>query len=48
MIVHKRSGHELEDRDHYGEMLETIDKRLRGEQTISGLPSDTTDKTQET
>jgi len=34
MIVHKRSSFELEDRDHYGKMLETIDKRLGCEPTV--------------
>lgn len=39
MIVHQRSRFELEDRDHYGQMLETIDEQLRSEQTISGAPA---------
>jgi hypothetical protein len=38
MIVHKMNSREMEDREHFGKMLEAIEKRLRGEQTIGGLP----------
>jgi hypothetical protein len=30
MVMHKRTGHELEDREHFAKMLETIEKRLHG------------------
>ncbi|HLJ30494.1 MAG TPA: hypothetical protein VKY85_27570 [Candidatus Angelobacter sp.] len=34
----KLQSRETEDEDHFGKLCETTERRLRGEQTIEGLP----------
>ena len=41
MIAQRFTSREREDCEHFGKMRENIEKRRRGEQTISNLPPET-------